>query len=452
MNKIDSQKGQALILIAFGIVALIGFTALAVDGGRVFSDRRHAQNAADTSVLATALEYMQQSQKSNAKDLAKAKGLERAISNTYDNDSDSTVVVDFCGDVDGTADYCQGLPPDDDPKNYVRVKISSDVPMTFGRVLGRNMVTNKVDAIARVVIPIATEWFGGKAMVSTMKGCSGGGIPNPFTISGSSETIVINSGIFVNSSCSIAFVDNGGGLVTTDPNYGICVVGGIQSGVTGVTPPPQGGCGKQVNIDDFEQPDPSAYCNTAGTITDKGGYYEATPGYFNKTGNKTFPDISPAGTLRLAKGVYCLYNGISLTGSWNITTDINGNGLHDPDTEGVLFYVPDGDVSLNGNSYLNVHAISSGLPTKLLNYLFIVPLSNHANVDITGSNGTNFVGAIFAPASECSVAGSGGGTVGLDAQIVCYTNEVTGNGYVNITHTPDNTPITSTKPTMELTK
>lgn len=44
-----SEKGQALILITLGIIALIGFTALAIDGGRAFEERRHAQNAADTA-------------------------------------------------------------------------------------------------------------------------------------------------------------------------------------------------------------------------------------------------------------------------------------------------------------------------------------------------------------------------------------------------------------------
>ena len=47
MKRKPQERGQALILIAFGAIALFGFTALAVDGTRVFSDRRHAQNAAD---------------------------------------------------------------------------------------------------------------------------------------------------------------------------------------------------------------------------------------------------------------------------------------------------------------------------------------------------------------------------------------------------------------------
>ena len=45
------ERGQALVIIALAAVVLFGFAALSIDGSRVFSDRRHAQNAADTSVL-----------------------------------------------------------------------------------------------------------------------------------------------------------------------------------------------------------------------------------------------------------------------------------------------------------------------------------------------------------------------------------------------------------------
>src|SRR5512146_1645563 len=50
-----SQRGQALILIVFAIVGLVGITALAVDGGNAYADRRRAQNAADSTALAAAL-------------------------------------------------------------------------------------------------------------------------------------------------------------------------------------------------------------------------------------------------------------------------------------------------------------------------------------------------------------------------------------------------------------
>ena len=51
----SSEKGQALIIITFAAVGLFAFAALAIDGGMVFSDRRHSQNASDTAVLASAL-------------------------------------------------------------------------------------------------------------------------------------------------------------------------------------------------------------------------------------------------------------------------------------------------------------------------------------------------------------------------------------------------------------
>ncbi|MEJ2303473.1 MAG: Tad domain-containing protein [Anaerolineales bacterium] len=52
VNNSSSERGQALILLVFAAVALLGFTALAIDGGMVYADRRHAQNAADAASLA----------------------------------------------------------------------------------------------------------------------------------------------------------------------------------------------------------------------------------------------------------------------------------------------------------------------------------------------------------------------------------------------------------------
>ena len=56
MNK-RTEKGQALIIIALAAVVLFGFAALAIDGSTAFSDRRHAQNSADTAALAGALAF-----------------------------------------------------------------------------------------------------------------------------------------------------------------------------------------------------------------------------------------------------------------------------------------------------------------------------------------------------------------------------------------------------------
>lgn len=63
--KILRERGQALILIAFGALALFAITGLAIDGSAKMSDRRHAQNAADTAAIAGALKMAQEDAKGN---------------------------------------------------------------------------------------------------------------------------------------------------------------------------------------------------------------------------------------------------------------------------------------------------------------------------------------------------------------------------------------------------
>src|ERR1044071_4154492 len=76
------DRGQALILIALAAIGLFGIAGLAIDGSIKFSDRRHAQNAADTAVLAASLAKVKGASETDWKFAAK----ERAESNGYDSD------------------------------------------------------------------------------------------------------------------------------------------------------------------------------------------------------------------------------------------------------------------------------------------------------------------------------------------------------------------------------
>lgn len=49
-----SERGQVVVLFALSIVAFLAVLALILDGGRVYSERRRAQNAADAAALAGA--------------------------------------------------------------------------------------------------------------------------------------------------------------------------------------------------------------------------------------------------------------------------------------------------------------------------------------------------------------------------------------------------------------
>jgi Flp pilus assembly protein TadG len=155
------ERGQALVIIALAVVGLFGFSALAIDGSRVFSDRRNAQNAADTSALSAALAKIRAAA-GNVNAAATNAAIARAASNGYANDANSTVEVNFCNDPAITTP-CQGIPtitrttpppltPAElalvDPANYIQVKITSIIPATFARVIGRTEFTNIVTAIA----------------------------------------------------------------------------------------------------------------------------------------------------------------------------------------------------------------------------------------------------------------------------------------------------------------
>jgi Flp pilus assembly protein TadG len=52
----ESERGAAAFLVAISLVVLVGFAALAIDGGLGFDDRRGTQNAADSAALAAAWE------------------------------------------------------------------------------------------------------------------------------------------------------------------------------------------------------------------------------------------------------------------------------------------------------------------------------------------------------------------------------------------------------------
>lgn len=450
VNFRKSERGQALILIVFGMVGLLGATALAVDGGNAYSDRRHAQNAADTAVMATGLSTIR-----NPSDWPAAQtiGLARAADNGYNNDGTSnTVKVYKCTDAGSSCTLPAGAT---DPQDYVQVTVSSTVPTYFARVVGVPQITNFVQAMAKAIPQSPTTWVNGNALVALMPGCKGGGWPNdPFVLGGNSVSLINGSGVFVNSTCDPAFTQSGSPPMTSAA--GICVVGGVGP-TTNVNPPPQANCGTQVDSQAYALPavtDDS--CPTAGSISTIGpGQYVATPGKYTAS----FPNVSPAGSLKMLPGIYCLDNGLSLSSGWDLTTDLNGNGTYDGSApsdpvEGVLFYVPHGDVTFNGGSESHIGAQNKiGTNSAVKGYLIYVPPSNADTVKLTGGNGSVFVGTILAPAALVTLEGANStDSLTFECQIIGYSVKVTGSGTLTITYDQNKNAIAWFNPILQLYK
>jgi hypothetical protein len=442
----NTQRGQALVLVALAIVGLVGFTALAIDGGNVFSDRRHSQNASDTAAFAAALALTRE--EANWKDF----GRDRAISNGYDPfDGVSEVDVHLCSElplaVNGYTLTCSGLPTGADPSRYVHVHIKSVVDLFFAPVIGWRQVTNHTDAVVLAALEEDTSYFPGYAIVSTMLGCPQHYNHDPFTVIGNSGTTIVNAGILVNSDCTSpqpAYDQGGSSEVDTDT--GVCVVGGAQ--YTDTNPPPTTGC-SPIDVNLYTLPNPT--CSHEGNIVEKDGVYEAYPGNYGPGyAFDSINDVTPSSTLKLHKGIYCLHDGIKLNSTWTITTDLDGQGDHDSFSEGAFFFVPGGDISFNGSSYVDIHAIDStgqGFPEQFVNFLFYVPPTNDADIYITGSNGSEFSGTILAPSSYVRLNG-GSDSIGLNSQVIGYAVAIEGNGTLEINYLAEDNASTTYNPSL----
>lgn len=493
----SSEKGQALILITFGIIALIGFTALAVDGGRAFEDKRHAQNAADTAALAAALAKVNDENYSTV-------AQNRAASNGYTTDTDNTVEVNLCNDSGVT---CEGLPTGADPSEYIRVRIISVIPTTFMRVLGRDQITNTVEAIARAQGTASASaggpLFNGAAMVAT----KGGNYHQCFLMNGGADLYTHDSGIYVNCSGSQALFMNGGANLQMDAMGEVVGCYKTNGGATydPITCNVNGGVSQSIDASTFADVPttlPPPTCSTNGTFSTSGNTITFTPGNFTNI------TINSGKTAILTPGVYCISGSFNLNGNarlegqtgrvqlvlQNQNIVLNGGGVIDfQDLEiygnnasfllnggaifradrmrmfstgngtftvngsselssaDAYFYLKTGNITWNGSSILNLHAPPQGDPFAGL--LVHMPWnSTTSGVTFNGGSNIHLYGKFLAPRRPMTF--NGGVNFELHSQIIGYTYIVNGGGDVDIFFQADEnySPPSSSSPTIELIK
>jgi len=403
-----SEKGQTLIMIAFAAIALFAFAALAIDGSMVFSDRRQAQNAADTSSLAAALEIAHKKDWNTTVSMAEA----RATSNGYKNDGIASVVeVYLCNDPRAT---CTALPDNAKAEEYVQVKITSHVKTYFARVLGITEIVNHVNAVAHTVPGYRKSVFGGNALVALNKtACSA------MDFKGSSTTTITGSGIFVNSNCNNgpnqAFNASTGSGTFITPCMN--VVGGITIGTNTVLDSPGTSCANHSNDPAIQILDPfAAYTkpNPCGTVA---GTYDATtlsPGNYSGA----FP---PGNQTIMNPGVYCIdgrNQGFSLSGGQTLTGS------------NVLIYMISGNVSWSSGG-IHLSAMD-GLDPALDGLLLYLAPGNCKDVSITGNGTSSYTGTILAPCSNVKLAGGSSTGNVLENQIIADTITLTGGNTLNI--------------------
>jgi Flp pilus assembly protein TadG len=446
------ESGQALILITFAIIGLVGITGLAIDGGMAFSDRRHAQNAADTAALAGALAKIRAQEtmsEADARAPMRVTALNRAEDNGYDNNLvTNTVEVYTCDEVALGATCATPYAGD---SNYVQVVISSSVDTFFAKVIGIPQVHNRVQAIALADDDDSGPLGNGEAIVSYATACEN---PVNFYVGGSPTLNIDGGGLFVNvTDPSCGFVCNTsageitgdittvGGTVSTSDHCGESINGTVSEGTGSLLDFP-------ITLDDIGLKVPSECNGPQGTYTNyPAGIWSGIldypqyatepitvihPGYFDQFPP---PKDQPSNDLNDIMfldtgGVYCVNDVIR----WNQTRFVLIG--HD-----VTIFIRSGHYFSFTGGVIKLDAPDSG---PYAGYLIIVepdygdpPLSASPEAcTINGNTNNSYTGTIWAPYCDCTIDG-GSAPTGFNAQVLCYTVKITGTSTINFTYDPD---------------
>jgi len=422
-----SESGQALIIIALSAIVLFGFVALAIDGSAKFSDRRHAQNAADTAALAGALALV------NNDTYWYLPVLDRALENGYGDDHVTNDVWTFkCSDAVADRD---GAPLDCGPyegnSHYVAVVILSHIQTTFARVFGWNQFDNLVSTV--------TYWdkrgpaYDGNLIVALNPNpCSG---QNGNVLFGGSSTVTLDGGgAFVNSGGSACGMEQGGSCpVVIDGSIGSTGNGNINLGSCTQVP------GPTYDQDAYpfppEMPDKPGECSMSGYPTPGKngntsylypGHYSSFPPKLNgvnklKDNVVLVPDPDGDGIY----GTFCVDGDITWGSNSNSSdfTTLTGSN--------VTIYVTKGNRLNITGSNINLTAPTTG---DYAGYLMIVDSSfsgQAPDCHVAGNSGNVFTGTIFAPYCDIIVNGNDA-TASFDTQLIGYTVTILGNANTNL--------------------
>jgi hypothetical protein len=458
-----SERGQVLVIIALVMIGLIGITGLAIDGSMVLNDRRHAQNAADTAVLAGALTYIRECEDSGCdteEEIALAKAAmdlearNRADSNGYSGDLlRSQVEVYTCDDEDAT---CPD--PYDGDSDYVQVLIISHVNTTFARVLGIPQMHNRVQAISLADDDDTGPLFDGSAIIALNPDCP---MDGSMQVGGDAEVTITGGGMFSNSDDACAFKCKSASVELSVLDGEITTAGGgfdlsahCKDNMIGET----SNTGSQMlyppETPDLPVPD---QCNSAdpdnyhtsylGTLVDPEdgdtvqasyiypGYYGTFPPKKDQVTNKNLKD-----NIFMLPGIYCVKE-IKQTGGILMGDDVT------------IYVRPENGIGFQGG-VTQLTATQSG---PFAGYLVVVstnyPDTKPASCTVNGNSYNIFQGSIFAP--HCDVTINGDSTTpdaGIDAQIIGFNVKINGGAGLTINYDADENPIVVDPPKIGVAK
>ena len=436
MNTQRSEKGQVLVMIAVLMVGLIGITAVAVDGGRTYAQRRSVQNAADNAALAGGLAKCYS-------DPVSSTALTAAAANGFDNNGTTNTVSVYNPPVSG---------PNTGKAEYVEVVISSSIDTTFAQVVYSGDLGADARAVARcrrsydyAVIALDTD--------VTVQGIH---------INGAGTFTVDGGGMISNSHhpTQSILIDGGSGIIEADPVH---ASGGISGTGFSTTPVP--------NVPPVPDPladlPPPPVQPVPGQSTPDSGSSCTSPSPSSNPG--LIGNYSGNKTIYLNPGTYCRLTGDAGIDLWlnpgiyyiDGSGGFEGGGTGSIRGEGVMIYMSPtaGASDFSGTSDVDLSACNStstytrywmsgailmsetvsawctGSYAQYAGMLFYADRSYTQDVSMYGNTVWNAVGTIYAPSSFLNLHGNGT-VLNLSSMLIASTILLGGTPVLNVDYDP----------------
>jgi hypothetical protein len=428
-----SRGGLVAVYVALSLTVILGVTAIALDGGMLLAERRHAQATADAAALAAAGDLYANYQQNFGLDpsgTAKSSALAVANANGYANDGTTSIVTP---NIPPAAGDHAGQP------GYVEVIVQFNQQRAFSNIWGSSALPVTARAVAR------GRWVHSPPGVLVLD-YSGKGT---FNVQGGGAFTETGAAVIVNSNNPQALVDLGtGAAVATEFD----ITGNLQVGnkaTLQTAPAPN-----QFNEGVPSTPDPLAYLPApgqpgappipgAGTITTApnpagGTIYTLSPGAYGSPLGPKLPNFTGSDVVILMQasagnnGIYYLnQGGLNFSGA-TMQMDSNTSG-------GVMIYNAgtgtNDKISITGSSggTVNLSPLTSGIYQGLS---FFQARNATEDLQFTGNGTFNIGGTFYAPNATLKVTGNGG-SASVGSQWIFKDVSIAGNGIVQLTYTPD---------------
>jgi len=437
-----AQQGQAIVLIALAMIALIGIAGLAIDGGRVMYDQRNIQNAVDASLIASG-KALCEAMDDGTVDVAEASQVQAVGAN-------AAQINGFIDGIDGITVLIEtpytptsGLPADTTAQEFVRVRIEQPVDTYFIHVVFKGPVSVTSGGVMHCNLGFDFTPFQDVGIYAC--GCDPTGYGVDADGNGS-----IYSTTKIYSDCGVR--STGGAWIRAEDeilyNGPATATGG--STINEFWTPPSGP-GTAVSGTSADGPNPACQPYPEPELTGCGPDWDinGTP--------QASADVSPGGGAPGSEVVTVrpgCYNSIRMSNAQTIVFDgssgahdgvvwvdqevfvNNGTirnaelspGVPDPDS-GVMFYLNETPSGTDGYTLTggdqSLVAPTSGPWTN-----FLILQNDDAAIKIAGQGVQSATGIVYAPFAEVEVSGSSVSQFSFRGQIVANNFESSGQGFV----------------------